>query len=138
MIVLDASVWVATQFQDETRHTISRAWRDAHLAAGEGIAVPNLFLAEIGEAIARRSTDPDQARRNVERIPADPLFTVVATDPLIDLTIETAIAASLRGANAVYVALARRLEVPLVTWDREIGRKAGRLIDVHEPAVSIS
>ena len=135
MIVLDASVWLASQFPDELQHGVSLAWRDAHLAAGEPISVPNLFLVEIGGAIVRRSQDADQARRNVQRIQADPLFTVVDTDPLIDLIIDTAITASLRGADAVYVALARRLRAPLVTWDREIGRKAGHLIDVQEPAL---
>ena len=135
MIVLDASVWLASQFPDEAQHETSLAWRVAHLAAGESIAVPNLFLVEIGGAIVRRSRDAEQARRNVERIQVDALFTIVATDPMIDLIVDTAITASLRGADAVYVAPARRLEVPLVTWDREIGRKAGHLIAVQEPAL---
>lgn len=135
MIVLDASVWLASQIPNEPQHGISLAWRDAHLAAGERISVPNLFLVEIGGAIVRRSRDADQARRNVQRIQADPLFVITDTDPLVDLIIDTAITASLRGADAVYVALARRLEVPLVTWDREIGRKAGHLVDVQQPAI---
>ena len=39
----------------------------------------------------------------------------------------------LRGADAVYVATAHHLNVPLVTWDREQQARADRLVAVQSP-----
>lgn len=39
----------------------------------------------------------------------------------------------LRGADAVSVATAHREGVPLVTWDSDQRRRAGRLIAVYSP-----
>ena len=39
----------------------------------------------------------------------------------------------LRGADAVYVAAARLLRVPLVTWDREQQQRAGAVVVVQMP-----
>jgi predicted nucleic acid-binding protein len=39
----------------------------------------------------------------------------------------------LRGADAVYVATAHHLNVPLVTPDREQRARAGRLVEVQSP-----
>lgn len=138
MIVLDASVWLSSRFPAERHHSTSSDWLDEYLRGGENIAVPNLFLAEIGGAIVRRSRDTAEARRNVARIQADTLFTIVNTDPLIELVVDTANGASLRGADAAYVALARHLNVSIITWDREVLVRAAPLVDVQEPAVTAS
>jgi predicted nucleic acid-binding protein len=39
----------------------------------------------------------------------------------------------LRGANAVYVAVAARLDIPLVTWDGEQLARAGGRVRVTTP-----
>jgi predicted nucleic acid-binding protein len=48
----------------------------------------------------------------------------------------TALATSLRlrGADAVYVAVADRLSIPLVTWDPEQLTRAGSRIQVRPPS----
>jgi len=40
---------------------------------------------------------------------------------------------SLRGADALYVALSYHLKVPLVTWDRQQRERAGERVAVHTP-----
>jgi predicted nucleic acid-binding protein len=40
---------------------------------------------------------------------------------------------SLRGADAVYAALAQHLSIPLVTWDEETGQRAAALLTVMQP-----
>jgi predicted nucleic acid-binding protein len=40
----------------------------------------------------------------------------------------------LRGADAVYVAVARKLDLPLVTWDAEQRERGGAAIVVRTPA----
>jgi predicted nucleic acid-binding protein len=39
----------------------------------------------------------------------------------------------LRGADAVYVAVARHLGLPLVTWDDELRARAGREVRAIQP-----
>lgn len=39
----------------------------------------------------------------------------------------------LRGADAMYVAVADDLGLPLVTWDRELLQRAASIVDVIEP-----
>ena len=39
----------------------------------------------------------------------------------------------IRGADAVYVALAAELDVPLVTWDHELLTRASVVVDVRTP-----
>jgi hypothetical protein len=46
---------------------------------------------------------------------------------------QLAASAGLRGADAVYAALAQHLSIPLVTWDDEIGQSAGDLVTVMQP-----
>jgi predicted nucleic acid-binding protein len=40
----------------------------------------------------------------------------------------------MRGADAIYAAVARRLRIPLVTWDAEQQQRAGALIPTYTPA----
>ena len=41
----------------------------------------------------------------------------------------------LRGADAVYVALAKQLNLPLATWDREQLQKASGIIKTQTPQI---
>ncbi|HEV8260717.1 MAG TPA: hypothetical protein VGQ19_08175 [Burkholderiales bacterium] len=40
----------------------------------------------------------------------------------------------LRGADAVYAALARQLGTPLVTWDKELLERAAAVVPTFTPA----
>jgi predicted nucleic acid-binding protein len=42
---------------------------------------------------------------------------------------------SLKGSDAVYVALADRLAIPLITWDQEQLTRAAPVIDVRTPVI---
>ena len=96
--------------------------------------LPALALAEIGGAIGRISDDKVRARavvRRVQRLRSvhihalDYDLAIAATNLAIDLRI--------RGADAVYVALAARLSLPLVTWDQELLERAAGRIEVRTP-----
>jgi predicted nucleic acid-binding protein len=49
---------------------------------------------------------------------------------LIRESVEIGIRLTIRGTDAIYVALAQRLGIPLVTWDNEQIQRGGPLIDV--------
>ena len=52
--------------------------------------------------------------------------------------LSTRVAATLflRGADAVYVAVAKRLNIPLVTWDKEQLTRGSPIIETLSPATA--
>ncbi len=133
-VVIDASVWISAVLEQDRFHALSRAWLDRQRRPVFGVLLPALALAEIGGAIGRISDDKVRARavvRRVQRLRSvhihalDYDLAVAATNLAIDLRI--------RGADAVYVALAARLTLPLVTWDQELLERAAGRIEVRTP-----
>ena len=99
------------------------------------LTTPALGLVETAGAIARRTGSELLARRAcraIERLPN--VLVVVPDGALWNAALGAAAARSLRGADAVYVALADLLQLPLVTWDREQRERAGRRVRVIAPA----
>ena len=135
MTVVDASVVVSAAIQADAMHAASRSWLEETLGTGTRLFVPTLFLVEVAGAITRRTRDQALARQTIDRFVDDPLVEVVAVDGLTDIAISAAMEHSLRGADAVYVALAQDLGVPLVTWDRELLKSASRLLYVLRPVI---
>ena len=133
-MIVDASVWVSVLVGHDVNHTISRAWLHARLAAHDVLAVPTLFLPEVAVAIARRRGISELGRQAVGQILLTPGLRLVSLDT--ELSAEAARLAAdlqLKGADAVYVATARTLSLPLVTWDQELHSKASRLVKVLHP-----
>jgi predicted nucleic acid-binding protein len=127
-VVVDASTWVASYIPEEARHAAAETWlvqnRDRDLT------IPSLALAEVAGALARRSGQA-LALRALEDIRRWPGIGIVPVDE--QLALEAARLASahrLRGADAVYVAVAAHLGMSLVTLDAELAGRAGAAISV--------
>lgn len=134
MSVVDASVWVAAMVEKDRHHRESRAWLAHRINAGESLAIPELALPEIAGAIARRTGEATLGVRAVRRVLATPRLTLVAANgPTWRLATMLAAGLGLRGADAVYLAVARRLGEPLVTWDGEMLARAGDDVTVVSP-----
>jgi predicted nucleic acid-binding protein len=135
VIVTDASVWVSHLISQDFHHAISRRWLTEVVKGGAVIAAPALLLAEVAGAIARRTRDSDLGHRAVKHILSTPGLRLVHTDSELSmLAAQLAASQRLRGADALYVAVAHHLEIPLVSWDQEqTGRVAG-LITAYTPA----
>jgi predicted nucleic acid-binding protein len=104
------------------------------VASGELLVAPALLLAEVAGAIARRTGRSALARRATEIIVRLPGLRLVAIDDHLGrAAAELAADLGLRGADAVYVATAAHLGIPLVTWDREQHKRAGGLVAVEIP-----
>jgi len=137
VIVVDASVWVSRFVLSDAHHTVSREWLGRRAEHEELVVAPGILLAEVAGAVARRSGRARLGHRAVtDLLSWGPLRLV----PLDALLAETAayLAADLvlRGADAAYVAVAQRLGVPLVTWDREQRERAGVLVHTYEPSTA--
>jgi predicted nucleic acid-binding protein len=134
VIVVDATVWVSRFMPRDEFHERSRRWLSAHTAAGGRVVAPLLLQVELAGAVSRRTGDPALARRagdsllrlsSLRLVPLDPQLGRAAADVAANL--------GLRGADAVYVATARALHVPLLTWDDDQRERAGRVIAAYSP-----
>jgi predicted nucleic acid-binding protein len=137
MIVLDASVWVSYMVPQDINHLTSRRWINQYLAGGGQIVAPLLLTVEVGGAVARRSGRSVEARQAVGIIVRLPTMRWIVLDDRLTLAAtRLAIDLRLRGADALYVAVAVQFNIPLITWDHEQIDRAGVRFEVRTPATS--
>jgi predicted nucleic acid-binding protein len=99
------------------------------------VILPSLALAEICGAIARRSDSSDVAPAVLPFLLAQSWIEYASLDAALGREAAAlAIACRLRGADAVYVALAAARRLPLVTLDAEMLERAPASIDGLTPA----
>jgi len=134
VVVVDASVWVSWLVAADVFHTASRGWFIQHALDGGQYAAPSLMLAEVVGAISRRTGQPELAARALQHLLHLPGLRLVGLDRRLGkAAAQLAGSAGLRGADAVYAALAQHLAIPLVTWDQEIGQRLGATLTVLTP-----
>jgi len=134
LYVVDASVWVSRFLPADVRHDPSYRWLGGQVARGEPIVAPLLVLAEVAGAVARRTGLSELGVHAVSLMQHLPNARLVAVDTeLAQLGAQLAAELRLRGADALYVALARRLDIPLVTWDQEQRERGRPLVAVLNP-----
>lgn len=132
--VVDASVWVCRFLQGDVHYEPTRRWLTDYVEQGGTCVVPVLGLIEVSGAIARRTDDSSLARRVVDAIVGIPGTRVVPVDAQLGQeAVDVAADLRLRGADAVYVAVADQVGVPLVTWDHEQRERSASLISSYTP-----
>ena len=125
-VVVDASVWVARYVPTDTFHAPSAAWVRRQLRARRLLIAPAILFPELAGSLARRLNDSAfslRATRSVLRLRCTQL--VPLDSDLSSEASQLAARLRLRGADSIYVALARRLGVQLVSWDSEQIARAG-------------
>ena len=135
MYVVDASVWVSYFMQTEATHLASRDWITRKADAGIPILGPSHVLAEISGAVSRRTRREELGRMTSTVISELPAFQLIPIDrELADVSASVAAGMRLRGADAVYVALALLMNSPLVTWDNEQLTRGAPIVETLAPA----
>ena len=132
MVVVDANVFISLLVPTDVHHQRCADWLRARLADGESLVAPSILLAEVGGAISRRTSDANGRNalatlrrvRTLRLVPIDAKLAVLAADLAVDH--------GLRGADALYAAVATSLEIPLVTLDQDFRRVVGR-VDIIAP-----
>ena len=100
--------------------------------------MPNLVLAEVAGAISRTRREPEQAQAFATALSRLPHVTVRVLDDVCALHALTLAAQhGLRGADAVYAAVAREAESTLVTLDSEHLTRLANVMTVCTPAVAL-
>lgn len=117
---IDASVFVNAFNPHEEGHEESLAALAAIQERGDPVIVPTLLLPEIAAAVARASDDSDGALAYANAAAGLPNLTLVSlTLTMARHAAELAAAHRLRGADSIYVAVARRYGTTLVSRDDE-------------------
>ena len=134
MYVVDASVWVSRFVPPDAQHEVSRLWLEALVERGGLVLGPSLAPVEVAGAVARRTGLFEMGARVASLIQRLPNVRLVPVDAeLAQLGVEVAAGLRLRGVDALYVALARRLGVPLVTWDQEQRERGSSAVTTVTP-----
>ena len=132
-LVVDASVWVARLIAQDAFHELSLLWLVAQRDKGVQFVAPTLLLVEVAAAISRRTGDSGLASKAAEAIENLPDLRLVEMDQSV---VKTAVHAGadlgVRGADAIYIAIAQQLSLPLVTLDKDQRHRASRVIETWE------
>lgn len=134
-MVVDANVWVARAVETEPDSLTSRRWLGRQLRSGTAFFIPNLAVAEVAGALARRWGDSPRALSAVRAVVQFPRLQVLPLDETLgNRAVELAARLQLRGSDAVYVALAESLRVPLITWGTELLDRAPAVVATLQPS----
>jgi predicted nucleic acid-binding protein len=132
-VVIDASVWVSRLYLGDAHHNRAESWFAAQ-PADTLLVAPVIVLAEVASAVARRTGDRTLALDIVARLLASPNLRLEGVDePMGVLAARLAAEHALRGADAIYVATALRLGLPLVSLDQQQLERARAVVEVVAP-----
>lgn len=139
MDTVNASVWVNGFDQREAGHATSRQLLEVLRTRALPIIVPNLVLAEVAGAISRTPNDPVRAEAFAITLGQLPNVTVVALDMTLGDQARTLAAQhGLRGADAVYAAVAQQAGCTLISLDHEHLTRLGGIVTGHIPAAALA
>jgi predicted nucleic acid-binding protein len=135
-MIVDASVWVAIFRDNDVHHSNSVSFLDAAVTKQQDFHLPNLALVEIAGVFARQTGKSRLAMRTIRAVLSLPRVRRHAlNDALADRAAALAARCRLRGADAIYVALAEALDQPLITLDQEILDRSSGVIKTITPSV---
>jgi predicted nucleic acid-binding protein len=138
MYTIDTSVWVNATEPGEVDHAASRAFLRESAARTLPVVVPTLVLVEVAAAVARLRSERRSARitRLVARWRA---ITLLDLDRVLaDAAATLARIHRLRGADAVYAAVAQQYGTTLVSRDREHLPRLAGIVPVLHPAAALA
>ena len=136
---IDASVFVNAFNPHEDGHARSLELLAAIREAGDAVLVPSLMVAEVASAVSRASGDAAAALEYALAAAALPHITLVSLTPqLAGQAAELAATHRLRGADAVYVAVARRYGATLVSRDEEQRARGAAVTTCRTPEQALA
>lgn len=134
LVSIDTSVWVSSVLPNDSNHIVARNWIGKHTNNGGSFVAPMLIVVETAATIARVTGRKKAAPNAVSRLYSLGLMRLVPMDQtLVDEAIDMAILFKLRGSDSLFVAVARLLGIPLVTFDREQLTRPARAITTIKP-----
>ncbi len=138
MYTVDASVWVNAFDRREPGHEISRRFLEVLQAEALPVVVPTLLGVEIAGAVSRTRGEPQRAQEFAAAVARLPNVTITPLDEdLAQQAQGLAAQHGLRGADAVYAAVALGADCTLVSLDREHLTRLGDVVPACTPAEAL-
>lgn len=139
MITVDASIHVNALNPSETASAESKAFLEWLKQSGLPVVVPTLLLVEVAAAVARGHDDEASGIQAMQRLRNLPEHTwVPLSHSLAAQSARLAAQYHLRGADAVYAAVAQRAGATLVTTDRQQLERLDGAVSVMSPGQALS
>ncbi len=131
-VVVDASIWVSRLVPQDEFHDRCLQWLSRQRSNDVTLTSPSFLLAEVAGAISRRTRDNQLAERTVEALKGLPgLRLIEMNQTVIENAARLAARLGLRGADAIYVAVASHLNIPLATLDEDQREKAAKVVMIE-------
>lgn len=131
MAVIDASVWVSFFLESDAFHTKAcDLIRSLTQSPDETIRIPTLAMIEVAGTISRVTGSSILANKSVRIMEALGVESHDLDESLARLATELASHLAVKGADAVYIALARDLADSLITFDKQQRERAAKIVDV--------
>ena len=138
LLTIDASVFVAAGRPSEPGFADSRALLHALRQNDIPLIEPALLITEIAAAFRRADGNPATARSYALAIRSLPRLTLLAIDGrLAERATVLAVEYALRGADAIYVAVALQYGARLITLDREQLERSPKAVSACRPDAAL-
>jgi len=139
MLTRDASIVLRDLDTADPEHPSCHALLERLRVTATPVVVLTLLLAEVAGAVSRAWRDPIRGRLVAEALTGLPYFAWVALDePLARAAAELAADRGLRGADAVYAAVAAQAGTTLVSLDAEHRTRLAAVVSVVAPAGALT
>ena len=134
MFCLDASVLISAAKGNEPYSKQSKNFLDSVRNEGYKMLVPEILIPEVASGLVRATADAEFSFEFIRAIRSLPNFAFVPVDGrLADRAVTIILETKLRGADAIYVAVAFEYGIPLITLDEDQLAKGGKLVQVRRP-----
>jgi predicted nucleic acid-binding protein len=131
---IDASVFVNAFRPHEPGHGESLRFLSLICGRGDAVIVPTLVLTEIAASLARANDNSEEAIDYADALAQLPNVTLVPLSlAMARKAAEAAANFRLRGADAIYIEVARRFATTLVSRDEEQLKRGGQAVGCQTP-----
>ena len=134
-VVIDASVLVSWIVSLDANHDASYHWMKRYRAMKGLLVAPSFAIIEVAAAIARQSGQSALAKAAIKDMYSVSTLRIVPLDSiLVRSAVDIASDLQLRAGDVTYVAVANKLKIPLVSWDKEQLQRGRDLLTTYTPS----
>lgn len=139
MIVADTSVWLASLLPADVHFHETQPLLDQVRLGQVRLEVPAHFPAEVTGVLARIGEPEPFISDTIALLTSGDYVTIHPISVRLGvLAADIARYARVRGADAIFVALAQSLDLPLVTWDKQQRERGARFCRTMTPVEAMA